>query len=198
MRTLLDWAASLCLTEVDQDMRTRLCSEQSRAQLLEIQPDLQAWFDLPDDKAIEEGQEAYAATFLLPGGPGLRLAAYTEGDSERLGPIMADELSKLLSILNLGPDKKRFGKLPIDHASISLSAIGALLAADPRPNVMGLEKAEFMQALGRWAQKLSVHPNAHPLYQAVGKLCTALSDAALSSFAASRGKGPEIRLPVLS
>lgn len=198
MRTLLDWAASLCLTEVDADMRARLCSEQSRAQLLQIESSLQAWFDLPDDKAIEEGQEAYAATFLLPGGPGLRLAAYTQGDSERLGPIMADELSKLLALLKLGPDDKRFGKLPIDHASISLSALGALLVADPKPNVQGLEKAEFMQALLRWAKALAEHPKAHALYRAVGKLCSELSEEALSAFSATRGKGPEIRLPVLS
>lgn len=198
MRTLLDWAASLCLTEVDKEMRGRLCSEQSRVQFLEIQPNLQAWLDLPDASAIEQGQEAYTATFLLPGGPGLRLASYTQGDSERLGPILADELSKLLAILKLAPDNKRFGKLPIDHASISLSALGALLTADPRPQVSGLEKAEFMKALIRWAQALGEHPKAHPLYQAVGKLCAQLIDASLETFAASPGKGPEIRLPVLS
>lgn len=198
MRTLLDWAASLCLTEVDADMRTRLCGEQSKSQLLEIQPNLKAWLDLPDGQAIEEGQEAYAATFLLPTGPGLRLAGYTQGDNERLGPILADELSKLLAILDLGPDNQRFGKLPIDHAAISLSALGALIAADPAPNVQGLDKAEFMQALRRWANALSEHPKAHPLYQAVGKLCAELSEAALEVFSASPGKGPEIRLPVLS
>lgn len=198
MRTLLDWAASLCLTEVDAAMRDRLCSEQSRALLLEVEPSLQTWLDLPHEKAIEEGQEAYAATFLLPAGPGLRLAGYAEGDSERVGPIMADELSKLLGVLNLGPDDKRFGKLPIDHAAISLSALAALVAADPMPKVTDLEKAEFMQALERWAKSLSAHPKAHPLYRAVGKLCCELIEATNQLFAAASGEGPELRLPVLA
>lgn len=195
-RLLLDWAAQMSLCEVDANMRAHLCAPASRADLLAIQPDLQAWLDLPDQEAIEQGQEAYAAAFLLPGGPGLRLAGFTQGDNERLGPALADELAQLLGALNLGPDQERFGKLPSDHVALALGALGALLASDPPLRVQGLQEANFSQALQAWARRVSEQPGVHPLYQALGKICCELVDQTLERFS-NPGSGAQLQLKVL-
>lgn len=196
IRVLLDWAAELCLCEVDAPMLARLKEPSSREDLLRVQPDLGAWFDLPQAQAIAQGQEAYAASFLLPDAPGLRLAGFTQGETERLGPALADELGQLLAALSLGPDAKRFGNLPADHVAIALSALGALVAREPRPNVMGLADAHFIKALGRWTESLSGHPKVHPLYQALGKICQALLEEVLELFS-DPGPGNTVQLPVL-
>lgn len=196
LRTLMDWAAQLCLCEVDASMRARLCTPQSKAELLTIQPDLQAWYALSDKEAIAEGQEAYATAFLLPQGPGVRLAGFTQGDTERLGPAMADELSQLLAALGKGPDTQRFGKLPIDHAAIALSALGALAAQEPPLRVSGLQEAHFFVALREWAGSLSKHPRVHPLYQALGKVCQATIEDVLQELQAIKSDRSFV-LPVL-
>lgn len=198
-QVLLDWAAQLCLQEVDASMWSRIGAPASRAELLEIQPDLQAWLDLPMDQAIEQGQEAYAAAFLLPKSPGLRLTGFCQGDTERQGPVLADEMARLLIALNKGPDTK-FGKLPADHVSIALSALAALVAMEPKPKVQGLKDALFVQAMQQWAQTLSAHDMAHPLYQAVGKICKDLLEGVLEYFDApldASGTKPLLSLPVL-
>lgn len=201
-QVLLDWAAQMCLREVDEDMWSRINAPASKGELVEIQPDLQPWFDLAPKLAIEQGQEAYAAAFLLPKSPGLRLAGFTQGDTERQGPALADEMARLLVALNKGPDTQRFGKLPADHVAIALSALAALMATEPKPKVLGLKDALFMQALQQWAQTLSAHGMAHPLYQAVGKVCKEMLDNVLGYFDASaddkaEGAKPLLSLPVL-
>lgn len=165
LREVMLWISKLCLQEIDAATLAMLRSKPWREALGE---DATPWLDLPEQSALDDAAEAYAAEFVLPQGTGLRLCRFLPGESEALGLGLEREMHAALVTLGKTVDQDGLReKLPADHPSIALSVVAAAL--EPAQDLSLLHRQRFMLALSRWSERL-MQGGQHPLYRSCGRL----------------------------